>query len=169
MNFFSFRTNNNDNSHIKTSKSNSSHELMQGNYYDRTRYEMNHPSSSNHQSEPVQIDISVEDYKKVKNFFIEIFLISLILYNIKNQIHTHESRTYIVSWENKNESIVILCPCRPFFFNIDALIGVCACVYTYIDIHIYVTAGCMLLRHRTTNNNDVFLSFLRFFSFLSYT
>jgi hypothetical protein len=41
----------------------SSHELMQGNYYDRTRFNL---SLSNHQSEPGQIDISVEDYKDCK-------------------------------------------------------------------------------------------------------
>ncbi len=73
---FSFRTINNDNSYIKTSKQNfssklnSSHELMQGNYYDRTRFDIDYSSpsssSSNHQSDPVQIDINVEDYKKVK-------------------------------------------------------------------------------------------------------
>jgi hypothetical protein len=39
---------------------------MQGNYYDQTRYDMSYSSSSNHLSEPVQIDINVEDYKKVK-------------------------------------------------------------------------------------------------------
>jgi hypothetical protein len=40
---------------------------MQGNYYDRTRFDIDYSSSSsNHQSEPVQIDINVEDYKKVK-------------------------------------------------------------------------------------------------------
>jgi len=71
--FFLFRTNNNDNLYIKNSKQNfpskvnSSHELMQGNYYDRTRFDIDYSSSSsNHQSEPVQIDINVEDYKKVK-------------------------------------------------------------------------------------------------------
>jgi hypothetical protein len=37
---------------------------MQGNYYDRTRFDID-SSSINHQSEPVQIDINVEDYKKV--------------------------------------------------------------------------------------------------------
>lgn len=37
---------------------------MQGNYYDQTRFDRNY--SSNHQSEPVQIDINVEDYKKVR-------------------------------------------------------------------------------------------------------
>lgn len=40
---------------------------MQGNYYDQTRFDRNYSSSSsNHQSEPVQIDINVEDYKKVR-------------------------------------------------------------------------------------------------------
>jgi hypothetical protein len=64
--YFYFRTNNNDtnNTYIKTSKLNSSHELMQGNYYDRTRFDID-SSSMNHQSESVQIDINVEDYKKV--------------------------------------------------------------------------------------------------------
>ncbi len=68
---FFFRTNN-DNSYMKNSiqyyqaKLNNSHELMQGNYYDQTRYDMSYSSSSNHLSEPVQIDINVEDYKKVK-------------------------------------------------------------------------------------------------------
>jgi hypothetical protein len=66
---FSLRTNN-DNSYVKTfqSKTNNSHELMQGNYYDQTRFNIDYSSSSNHhhQSEPHLIDINVEDYKKVK-------------------------------------------------------------------------------------------------------
>jgi hypothetical protein len=40
---------------------------MQGNYYDRTRFDNDYSSSLlNHQSEREQIDISVEDYKDYK-------------------------------------------------------------------------------------------------------
>jgi hypothetical protein len=83
-----FRTNN-DNSHTKNStrhlqsKVNNSHELMQGNYYDKHRY-IDY-SSTNHQSRPVPIDINLEDYKKVKiylkSFF---FLINTTLYKQSN-------------------------------------------------------------------------------------
>jgi hypothetical protein len=66
-----FRTTN-DNSHTKNStkhlptKSNNSHELMQGNYYDQNRYHNDYSSSTNYQSRPALIDINLEDYKKVK-------------------------------------------------------------------------------------------------------
>ncbi len=65
---FLFRTNN-DNLYSKQnfpSKSISSHELMQGNYYDRTRFNLDYSSLANHPSEPGQIDINVEDYKDCK-------------------------------------------------------------------------------------------------------
>ncbi|CAF3485326.1 unnamed protein product [Rotaria sordida] len=59
---------NNDNLYIKNSTQQyQSHELMQGNYYDQTRFvdiDYTSSSSSNHQSEPILIDINVEDYKK---------------------------------------------------------------------------------------------------------
>ncbi|CAF3505310.1 unnamed protein product [Rotaria sp. Silwood1] len=56
---------NNDNSHMKNStRQYQSHELMQGNYYDPTRFDIDYSSSSNHQSEPILININVEDYKK---------------------------------------------------------------------------------------------------------
>ena len=60
--FFIFRTNN-DNSYKKNSTR--SHDLMQGNYYDQTRFDIDCSSSINHQSKPGLIDINVEDYKKV--------------------------------------------------------------------------------------------------------
>ncbi len=64
--FCVFRTNH-DNSYLKNSKPTNSHELMQGNYYDRTRFDNDYSSSLlNHQSEREQIDISVEDYKDYK-------------------------------------------------------------------------------------------------------
>jgi hypothetical protein len=68
---FYFRTNN-KNSQTKNSlgqfqsKLNNSQELMQGNYYDQTRFDIDYSSSSNLQSESVLIDINLEDYKKVK-------------------------------------------------------------------------------------------------------
>ncbi|CAF2735418.1 unnamed protein product [Rotaria sp. Silwood2] len=56
---------NNDNSYMKNStRQYQSHELMQGNYYDQTRFDNDYSSSSNHQSEPILININVEDYKK---------------------------------------------------------------------------------------------------------
>ncbi|CAF3563913.1 unnamed protein product [Adineta steineri] len=52
------KTNNDNSIQYNQSKRNNSHELMQGNYYDQTRFNLNHLS------EPVLIDINVEDYKK---------------------------------------------------------------------------------------------------------
>ncbi|CAF1007234.1 unnamed protein product [Adineta steineri] len=52
------KTNNDTSIQYNQSKRNNSHELMQGNYYDQTRFNLNHLS------EPVLIDINVEDYKK---------------------------------------------------------------------------------------------------------
>jgi hypothetical protein len=42
------------------------HDLMQGNYYDRTRFDLNNLSTSTCGSERGLIDINVEDYKKVR-------------------------------------------------------------------------------------------------------
>lgn len=39
---------------------------MQGNYYDRTRYDIDYSSSLNQQAESTPININVEEYKKVK-------------------------------------------------------------------------------------------------------
>ncbi|CAM4897640.1 unnamed protein product [Rotaria socialis] len=61
---------NNDNSYVKNttrqclSHQINSHELMQGNYYDQNRFNADCNSSSNQQSEPILININVEDYKK---------------------------------------------------------------------------------------------------------
>ncbi|CAF3849052.1 unnamed protein product [Rotaria magnacalcarata] len=61
---------NNDNSYMKnTTRHCQSHqinsrELMQGNYYDQNRFNADCNSSSNQQSEPILININVEDYKK---------------------------------------------------------------------------------------------------------
>lgn len=62
--FFFFRTNNDHSKQYYQSKSNSSHELMQGNYYDQTRYDV--ISLSNHRSDPQLIHINVDEYKKVR-------------------------------------------------------------------------------------------------------
>ncbi|CAF1236964.1 unnamed protein product [Adineta ricciae] len=59
----SIKKTNNDNSKQRyQSKSNSSHDLMQGNYYDPTRYDV--ISSSNHLSHPQSIHINIDEYKK---------------------------------------------------------------------------------------------------------
>ena len=60
---FFFRTNNDHSNQCYQSKSNSSHDLMQGNYYDQTRYDVIY--SSNHLSHPQSIHINVDEYKKV--------------------------------------------------------------------------------------------------------
>ena len=71
--FVSSRTNNENplstNSQANVpSKSTSSHELMQGNYYDRTRFDTDFSltSSNHHRIEPGQIDINIDDYKDCK-------------------------------------------------------------------------------------------------------
>lgn len=64
-------TNHNENPVSKSTKSSSSHELMQGNYYDRTRLISDH-STTSHRSTTDQIDIDIEDYKdrkKVNRYF----------------------------------------------------------------------------------------------------
>jgi hypothetical protein len=67
-------------------------------------------------------------------------------------IQYDESNTYIISLE-KSKTRLVYCCCVPFF------------QYRCTDrcIYVYVTVGCVLLRQRTTSNNDV--SHILFFPF----
>ena len=128
---------NSEKSYSKNSKSISPHQLMQSNYYDQTRFDPDYPSV-NHQSEPGQININVDDYKDYK----KVKILSRLINTLQDKESNSSTRvSYIYSFVGEhNESIVIVCLRRPFALNIDALIGVWVCVYIHIcDSRLYVT------------------------------